>query len=120
MRITTCFWFDGGAEAAAAFYCDLFDGARLMSRTPEDGPAVLVVIELLGQRVSFLNGGPHYTLTPAASLVAECADQAEIDRIWEALAAAGISEGLVRISVGIESIDDLIEDIGGALKASQR
>jgi O-acetylhomoserine (thiol)-lyase len=37
-----------------------------------------------------------------------------------ALKAAGISEGLVRISVGIESIDDLIEDIGQGLKASQK
>jgi len=38
----------------------------------------------------------------------------------EALKAAGISEGLVRISVGIEDIDDLIEDIAIGLKASQR
>jgi len=37
-----------------------------------------------------------------------------------ALKAAGISEGLVRISVGIENIDDLIEDIGQGLKASQK
>ena len=37
-----------------------------------------------------------------------------------ALEAAGISEGLVRISVGIEDIDDLIDDIGTALKASQK
>ena len=38
----------------------------------------------------------------------------------EALAAAGIGEGLVRISVGIEDPDDLIADLDGALKASQR
>jgi O-acetylhomoserine (thiol)-lyase len=38
----------------------------------------------------------------------------------EALEAAGISEGLVRISVGIEDIDDLADDIGLALKASQK
>ena len=37
-----------------------------------------------------------------------------------ALEAAGISEGLVRISVGIENIDDLIEDIGLGLKASRK
>ena len=29
----------------------------------------------------------------------------------------GLSEGLVRISVGIEHIDDIIEDIGQALDA---
>jgi O-acetylhomoserine (thiol)-lyase len=38
----------------------------------------------------------------------------------EALEAAGISEGLVRISVGIEDIDDLIEDIGLGLRAAQK
>ena len=38
----------------------------------------------------------------------------------EALKSAGISEGLVRISVGIENIDDLIDDIGRGLSASQK
>jgi len=37
-----------------------------------------------------------------------------------ALEAAGISEGLVRISVGIEDIDDLVDDIGAGLRASQK
>jgi O-acetylhomoserine (thiol)-lyase len=38
----------------------------------------------------------------------------------EALEAAGISEGLIRISVGLEGIDDLVEDLGRALHASQK
>ena len=38
----------------------------------------------------------------------------------KALEAAGISEGLIRISVGIENIDDLIEDVGHGLRASQK
>jgi O-acetylhomoserine (thiol)-lyase len=38
----------------------------------------------------------------------------------EALKDAGISEGLIRISVGIEDIDDLIEDVGKGLRASQK
>ncbi len=37
-----------------------------------------------------------------------------------ALKAAGISEGLVRLSVGLEDANDLIDDLGSALKASQR
>jgi O-acetylhomoserine (thiol)-lyase len=36
------------------------------------------------------------------------------------LKAAGISEGLVRLSVGLEDSDDLIDDLGRGLKASQR
>ena len=38
----------------------------------------------------------------------------------DALKAAGISEGLVRISVGIEDIEDLIEDIDRGLQAALR
>lgn len=37
-----------------------------------------------------------------------------------ALEAAGISEGLVRLSVGLEDPDDLIEDLARALHASQK
>ena len=38
----------------------------------------------------------------------------------KALEAAGISEGLVRLSIGLEDPDDLIADLGAGLKASQR
>ena len=38
----------------------------------------------------------------------------------EALAAAGISEGLIRLSVGLEDPEDLIEDLDRALRASQK
>ena len=37
-----------------------------------------------------------------------------------ALRAAGITEGTVRLSVGLENADDLIEDLDRALKASQK
>jgi O-acetylhomoserine (thiol)-lyase len=37
-----------------------------------------------------------------------------------ALAAAGISEGTIRLSVGLEDPDDLLEDLGRALHLSQR
>lgn len=38
----------------------------------------------------------------------------------EALALAGVDEGLVRMSVGLESVDDLIDDIDRALRAADR
>jgi O-acetylhomoserine (thiol)-lyase len=37
-----------------------------------------------------------------------------------ALEAAGISEGLIRLSIGLEDPDDLIEDLGRALYVSQK
>jgi len=38
----------------------------------------------------------------------------------EALDAAGIGENLIRVSVGIESADDIIADLKAGLRASQR
>ena len=38
----------------------------------------------------------------------------------DALAAAGISEGLIRLSVGLEDPDDLIDDLRGALRRVER
>ncbi len=38
----------------------------------------------------------------------------------EALEAAGITEGLIRISVGLENINDIIADIDAGLRASQK
>lgn len=37
-----------------------------------------------------------------------------------ALAAAGISEGLVRLSIGLEDPEDLMADLNGGLRASQK
>ena len=38
----------------------------------------------------------------------------------EQLVTSGISEDLIRLSVGLEDADDIIEDLERALKASQR
>jgi O-acetylhomoserine (thiol)-lyase len=36
------------------------------------------------------------------------------------LRAAGIGEELVRLSVGIETVSDIIDDLGQALRSSQK
>jgi len=36
------------------------------------------------------------------------------------LAAAGIGEDMIRVSVGLEDYDDLVTDLKRALRASQR
>jgi O-acetylhomoserine/O-acetylserine sulfhydrylase-like pyridoxal-dependent enzyme len=36
------------------------------------------------------------------------------------LKAAGVPEDLVRLSIGLENIDDIIEDLDKSLKASQK
>lgn len=46
-------------------------------------------IELAGQQFILLNGGPHEPFNDAISLFVTCADQAEIDRYWNAFISHG-------------------------------
>lgn len=48
-----------------------------------------VTFELDGQKFYALNGGPHYTFTPAISLFVNCETQREVDELWEKLSAGG-------------------------------
>jgi|SRR5664279_51011 len=96
-KITPCLWFDGNAEEAANFYVSLLPGSHIetVMRSPADNPstpagAVLVVdFTLAGQRFTALNGGPDFAFTEAVSFVIDCEDQAEVDRLWDALIAGG-------------------------------
>ena len=94
--ITPFLWFDNQAEEAAQFYVSLFPNSRIthVSRYTEAGPgpkgtAMVVAFELMGHRFSALNGGAVYKLNEAFSLLVECTEQEEIDRLWEALGADG-------------------------------
>lgn len=90
-RISTCLWFDGVAEQAAQLYTSLVENSvitRVMKPDPE-GPPLLVEFTLAGVPYQALNGGPHFTLSEAASIVIVTRDQAETDRLWNALIADG-------------------------------
>ncbi|VAV92279.1 O-acetylhomoserine sulfhydrylase / O-succinylhomoserine sulfhydrylase, partial [hydrothermal vent metagenome] len=56
----------------------------------------------------------------AKSLVIHPASTTHATMSSEELAAAGVGEDLIRLSVGIEDADDLIADLAQALRASQR
>jgi O-acetylhomoserine (thiol)-lyase len=56
----------------------------------------------------------------ARSLVIHPASTTHFRMDATALAAAGIAEGTLRLSVGLEDPDDLIEDLGRAFKAASR
>ena len=94
--ITPFLWFDHQAEDAARFYVSLFDNSRIthLSRYGDHGPgpkgSVMVVsFELEGQRFTALNGGPTFKLSEAFSLLVECTEQADVDRLWSALGEGG-------------------------------
>ena len=96
-KISPCLWFDGEAEEAAKLYVSLLPDSRIeqVQKNPIDSPAgkagsVLVVeFTLAGQRFMALNGGTRFEYTHAVSFKIDCADQAEVDRLWEALCADG-------------------------------
>ena len=95
-RITPFLWFDTQAEDAAKLYVSVFANSRIthVSRYGDAGPgpkgSVMVVgFELEGQRFTALNGGPNFRLTEAFSLLVECTEQADIDRLWSALGDGG-------------------------------
>ncbi len=96
-----CRWFDGKAEEAATFYTSLLPDSSVdkIWRSPSDtpsGPAGMVLtvdFTLAGQRFQALNGGPEFTFNEAVSFVIECEDQAEVDRLWDALTADGGEPG---------------------------
>ena len=95
-KITPFLWFDTQAEDAANYYVSIFGNSRLthVSRYGDAGPgpkgsAMVVAFELEGQPYTALNGGPIYKLSAAFSLLVECTEQADIDRLWSALGDGG-------------------------------
>ena len=93
-KIVPNLWFDTQAEEAANFYVSIFKNSRITNTMyyTEAGPGpagsvLTVAFELEGQAFIAINGGPHFKFTPAISLMVNCADQAEIDELWEKLSA---------------------------------
>jgi predicted 3-demethylubiquinone-9 3-methyltransferase (glyoxalase superfamily) len=94
--IRASLWFDGNAQEAAQFYCSVFPDAeitdvqRFTDAGPGDPGSVVTVAWRIGEREFVgINGGPQYRFTPAISFVVDCDDQAEVDRMWDALLAGG-------------------------------
>src|SRR5260370_6717056 len=85
-KITPFSWFDDNAEEAANFYTSIFKNSKIltMARLGEAGPGpkgtvMTVTFELEGQEFMALNGGPHYTFSPAISFFVICETQGGID-----------------------------------------
>ncbi len=101
-RIRPCLWFDMNAEEAANFYVSLLPDSRIdaVQRSPADTPSgpegtVLVVeFTIAGEKYIGLNGGPQFPFTEAVSLQVLTEDQAETDRLWDALSANGGEESV--------------------------
>ena len=90
---TVCLWFNGTALDAAQFYADTFPDTSVQAvhRAPGDYPAghqgdvLTVEFTLMGIPCLGLNGGPAFTHSEAFSFQVATDDQAETDRLWDAI-----------------------------------
>lgn len=102
-KINPFLWYDNQAEEAARYYVSIFKNSRILridhysasgakvSGRPQ-GSVMTVEFEIEGQKFIALNGGPHFTFSPAISFVVNCDDQQELDRLWAKLSAGGAME----------------------------
>jgi predicted 3-demethylubiquinone-9 3-methyltransferase (glyoxalase superfamily) len=95
-KLAPFLWFDDNAEEAAEFYLSVFPHARRLEelRSKGVGPwpvgkIATITIELEGQQMVFLNGGPAQQLSPAFSFFVRCDSQEEIDSYWDKLIEGG-------------------------------
>lgn len=97
-KITTFLMFEGNAEEAMTFYLSLFDDAEIISitRYGADGPGADGSVQhasfsLAGKRFMCIDSPAkhEFTFTPSISLFVQCEDEAEIDRLYAALAEQG-------------------------------
>jgi len=96
-KITPCLWYTDEAEEAANFYVSLLPDSRIetVQRSPagyphgKAGNVIMAQFTLAGQRFTAINGGMRMEYTNAVSFMIDCADQAEVDRLWDAILAHG-------------------------------
>ncbi|PZW48627.1 putative 3-demethylubiquinone-9 3-methyltransferase (glyoxalase superfamily) [Humitalea rosea] len=99
-KVTQHLWFATEMDAAVRFYTSLIPGSALewatsLQADSPSGPAgsVRIAAFTIGdQRYRAIEAGPLDPFNHSFSIVVECDDQAEIDRLWEALKEGGTVE----------------------------
>jgi len=97
---TICLWYDGTAMDAARFYAKTFpdSGVGAVMRAPGDypegkeGDVLTVEFTVCGIPCVGLNGGPAFKHNEAFSFQIATDDQAETDRLWNAIVGNGGQE----------------------------
>jgi predicted 3-demethylubiquinone-9 3-methyltransferase (glyoxalase superfamily) len=97
---TICLWYDGGALDAAQFYARTFPDSAVNAthKAPGDYPSgkqddvLTVEFTVMGIPCLGLNGGPQFKQTEAFSFQVATEDQAETDRLWNAIVGNGGQE----------------------------
>jgi predicted 3-demethylubiquinone-9 3-methyltransferase (glyoxalase superfamily) len=95
-----CLWYETDAEEAARFYARTFPDSSIggVHRAPSDNPSskegevLTVEFTVCGIPCVGLNGGPHFKQSEAFSFQIATEDQAETDRLWNAIVSNGGQE----------------------------
>ena len=83
-RITPCLWFDAQAKEAAALYCSVFNHAKITAQSP-----IVTEINVSGQSITLLDGGPMYSPNPSISFYYVCEEEQELYRVWNSFSNEG-------------------------------
>ncbi len=94
---TICLWYDGTALDAANFYAETFPDSAVgkILRAPgnypdgKQGDVLTVEFTVAGIPCVGLNGGPTFKHSEAFSFQIATEDQAETDRLWNAIIGNG-------------------------------
>ena len=97
---TICIWYDRDALEAATFYAKTFPDSKVgrVLRAPSDFPSgkegdlLTVEFTVAGTPCVGLNGGPAFKPSEAFSFQIATDDQAETDRLWNAIVGNGGQE----------------------------
>ncbi|MCU1740929.1 MULTISPECIES: VOC family protein [unclassified Pseudomonas] len=97
---TICLWYDGTALEAATFYAETFPDSVVSAvhRAPGDYPSgkqgdvLTVEFSVMGIPCLGLNGGPVFKHSEAFSFQVATDNQAETDRLWNAIVGNGGEE----------------------------
>jgi predicted 3-demethylubiquinone-9 3-methyltransferase (glyoxalase superfamily) len=97
---TICLWYDGDALAAANFYAKTFPDSAVSAihRAPGDypdgkqGDVLTVDFTVAGIPCMGLNGGPAFKHNESFSFQIATDNQAETDRLWNAIVSNGGQE----------------------------
>jgi len=97
---TICLWYDDAALDAAKFYAATFPDSEVKSLyyapgdypSGEEGDLLTIEFTVLGIPCVGINGGPAFKQTEAFSFQVATDDQAETDRLWNAIVGNGGQE----------------------------
>ena len=120
-------WLQKQPEVRKVYYPGLPDHpGHDIAKRQQSGFGAIVTLELKGGEAAvrrFVDGLEFFSLAESLggveSLVAHPASMTHAAMAPEARAAAGLVDGLLRLSIGIESVEDLRRDLAAGLKRAR-